>query len=192
MKSSRCTLIVAVLSLTLFSFVTLSSRISRAEYDSKVSVKFYGFSKKIPDFFLVQVEDNLSGKTLMVYQIGKDIPEESVSMEDISLKKALKQQPLKAYEFEKDDGAGNTKMKGIKIVGDSLGPQYALSISNGRDKKELGYVKIKSDSTETKFANVTAPKWFWHAEGKKLVVIVNQKLNGEFSFDQDQVFSHKF
>ena len=192
MKSSRYTFVLAILSLALFSFVTLSSKISRADYDSKVSIKFYGFSKKIPDFFLIEVDDNLAGKTLMVYQCGKDTPEATVSLEELSLKKALKQQPLAAYEFEKDDGAGNTKMKGVKVVGESLGPQYAVAISNGRDKKELGYVKIKSDSTETKFANVTSKKWFWHAEGKKIIVIVNQKLNGEFSFDQDQIFSHKF
>ena len=157
-----------------------------ASTEEKIEVEFLGFGAN-PDFYGVLQKDKLAGDMVIIYQIGQPAPITSYSLEGTSLKKALASAELSPYGISNKGVEGATASQGYTLTGSAIGAQFQIQLSAGGQSVTLGYVPISSDPTGTDVAKVSIKKVFWTADGLRVVILLNQKLKGEWGMDTDTV-----
>lgn len=156
----------------------------------ELETKFVGFGSN-PDFYAVQQEDDLAGKNVIIYQIGNPAPAASMSLEGTSLKKALQSATLAPYAITDAGVTGVTAPQGYSIAGKAVNNQYQIGITNGSESVTLGYAPILGDPSGMEFATVTVKSVHWTADGTRVVIILNQKLSGDWPVNTDTVAAFK-
>ena len=152
--------------------------------DEKTTVSFVGFAQK-GDHFAVAMNNEYSGANVLLYKVGELVPVAVVKTKDVA--KALASDAVSAHAISTDRKGSATT--GGTVTGKQLGMSYQL-VSKGSDQTVLGLVPIATDSTGDQTATVTIKSVHWWEDGKKVVIILNQKLEGDWGVDTDLVVSY--
>lgn len=176
--------------LVLFSLVALVSFVAPAEAASKVRVDFVGFGAN-PDFYAVVHKDKLAGDSLAVYQIGNPAAVTVVSLEGTSKSKALKSPQVAAYNIQTSGHVSDAKApQGWTLFGSQIGNQLQVGLQLGADQSTLGYVAVAADPSGADFAKASVSGVHWSADGSRVVVVINQKLGGDWPMDADTLAAY--
>lgn len=168
----------------LVAFALVAPTEAFAGHDEKIEYKFVGFGTN-PDFYGVHLQDKMAGDSLLVFQVGTPTPIASYSLDGTSLSKALKSAEIAPYALTDKGVTGETAEQGYTLIGKLVGVQFQLSLTMGGEEGTLGYVAVMSDPTHTEFATMKVKSVHWTKDGSRVVVILNQKLGGEWPMDSD-------
>ncbi|OIP30846.1 MAG: hypothetical protein AUK47_23945 [Deltaproteobacteria bacterium CG2_30_63_29] len=160
-----------------------------AGHDEKIEYKFVGFGTN-PDFYGIHLQDEIAGDSLLVFQVGTPTPIASYPLEGTSLSKALKSAEIAPYALTDKGITGETAEQGYTLVGKTFGAQFQLSLKMGAEEGTLGYVAVVSDPTRTEYAAIKVKSVHWTKDGTRVVVILNQKLGGEWPMDSDTLAAY--
>ncbi len=164
--------------------VLLLAAPAMASMDEKITIEFVGFGAN-PDFYAIAQSDALAGKVLIVYQVGVPTPIASMPLQGTTLKKALASPTIAPYAIGDKGVSGATSPAGFTLVGQGTGAVFHVAITNGTDSVTLGYIPVFTDPTGLLFAAVSIKAVFWTADSSRVVLILNQKLGGEWPMDTD-------
>lgn len=153
-------------------------------------MEFVGFGKN--DTFAVVMKDEMAGDSVLFYKVGEAVPKAVYPLDDKKLKKALKDKALKKEYDIQTEGAveGETAPKGYKLfVRQAEDDQASAKIMVGLGDAEstIGTTPVAADPMGSGYATVTVKKVYWTADNALVVVILNQKLDGDWPIDSDTV-----
>lgn len=157
---------------------------SVAQDTDKITMQFLGFGAN-PDFYAVIQGSKLSGKSLVIYQIGGQGPKLVYPLAKTSLEAALSSKEVAPYGINANYVAGINAPAGFQLGGMIIGENMQLTLNAGEQSMTLGYAPIFTDPTKTKVAQISIVNAFWTPDSKRVVIILNQKLNGDWAVDTD-------
>ena len=79
---------------------------------------------------------------------------------------------------------------GYKLGGMVIGETLQLTLSAGEQSITLGYAPIFSNPTKTKVADMSIINAFWTPDSKRVVIILHQKLDGDWPVDSDVIAAY--
>ncbi len=186
LKSLRYLTVAACLACAGFIAVSAAPTNASAQDTDKITMQFVGFGVN-PDFYAIVQGSKLSGQSLVIYQIGGQGPLLVYPLRGVSLEKALTSKEVAPYGIQGGYVAGMTAPAGFQLGGMVIGENLQLTLSAGEETKTLGYAPIFSNPTKTKVAKISIVNAFWTADSKRVVIILNQKLDGDWAVDTDLV-----
>ena len=186
LKSLRCAAIAACIACAGLVAVSVVPTEVSAQDTDKITMQFVGFGVN-PDFYAIVQGSSLSGKSLVINKIGGQGPLLVYPLRGVSLEKALTSKEVAPYGIQGGYVAGMTAPAGYQLGGMVIGENLQLTLSAGDQQMTLGYAPIFSNPTKTKVAAVSIVNAFWTADSKRVVIILNQKLNGDWAVDTDMV-----
>ncbi|MFA5623443.1 MAG: hypothetical protein WC966_00085 [Bradymonadales bacterium] len=157
-----------------------------AQDADKITMEFVGFGVN-PDFYAVVQGSKLSGHSLVIYKIGGTGPTLVVPLQGINLQKALQSPAVAPYAISQTGVAGFVAPAGYTLGGQVIGENLQLTLSAGDQSMTLGYATVFSNTAKTKYAAVSIKNAFWTPDSKRVVIILNQKLDDNWSIDTDMV-----
>lgn len=169
----------------------LATTTAWAGSDEKIRVEFMGFGAN-PDFYSVIHKDKLAGNTLAVYQIGSPQAVASVTLEGRSAKSALKSPQIAPYKIQTSGHTTGAKAPSgaYQLFGTQVGAQFQIGLTDGSAQSTLGYLPVPTDPNNTEFAKTSVKSVHWSADGSRVVIILNQKLGGEWPMDTDTLAAY--
>jgi len=156
-----------------------------------ITMEFVGFGAN-PDFYAVVQGSKLSGKSLVIYQVGGQGPLLVYPLNGKSVAKILKSKEVAPYNIQTDTAvSGYTAPAGFRLGGMIIGENMQLTLSAGDQSMTLGYAPIFANPTKTKFAEIRIKSAYWTPDSKYVVIILNQKLDGDWPVNTDLVAAYK-
>lgn len=155
-----------------------------AQDTDKITIQFLGFGAN-PDYYAVLQSSRLSGKSLVIHQIGAQGPKLVYPLQKTSLEAALKSKEVAVYGIQANYAAGLTAPAGFQLGGMLFGENMQLTLSAGGQSMTLGYAPVFSNPQKTQVAQVSIVNAFWTQDSKRVVVILNQKLDGDWPVNTD-------
>ena len=143
-----------------------------------ITMEFVGFGAN-PDFYAVVQGSKLSGKSLVINQIGAQAPVLVYPLKGKSVAKVLKSKEVAPYNIQttqESQVAGFVSPVGFQLGGMVVGGNLQLTLSAGDQTMTLGYAPIFSNATKTKYAEVRIKNAYWTPDSKRVVIILNQNL----------------
>jgi hypothetical protein len=183
--------LVACVCLAGVSFVamTMAPVEAHAQDTDKVTVEFVGFGA-INDFYAVVQGSELAGKSLVIYQVGGQGPVLVYPLKKVSLQKALASKEVAPYGIQAGHASGLVSPAGWQLGGMVVGENLQLTLSAGGQSMTLGISPLFTSADKKKTAEVKIKDAFWTPDSKKLVIIINQKLDGDWAIDSDMVMAY--
>lgn len=173
-----------------FCFLSVVSFFSHqeavAQDADKITMEFVGFGVN-PDFYAIVQGSKLSGKSLVIYKVGGTGPTLVMPLQGTSLNAALQAPQVLPYGISQAGVAGMVAPAGYQLGGQVIGENLQLSLSAGGQTMTLGYATIFSNTNKTKYADVSIKNAYWTPDSKRVVIILNQKLDDNWSIDTDMV-----
>ena len=170
---------------SLFPIVTAPQDAVAQDAD-KITIEFIGFGAN-PDFYAVLQGSKLSGKSLVIYQIGGQGPKLVYPLAKNSLAAALQSKEVAPFGIQANYVPGMTAPAGYQLGGMVIGENLQLTLSASGQSMTLGYAPIFSNPTKTKVAQISIVNAFWTPDSKRVVILLNQKLDGDWPVDTDVV-----
>lgn len=162
---------------------------AQAQDTDKITMQFVGFGFN-PDFYAVVQGSKLSGQSLVIYKIGGQAPTLVYPLRGTSLDKALKSKEVSPYGIQGGHVTGMVAPAGYQLGGMVIGENLQLTLSAGEQSMTLGYATIFSDPTKRKQAQISIQSAYWTADSKRVVIILNQQLDGDWPVDTDMVAAY--
>lgn len=195
-STKRCiTQICVALALTIgFGLVTtlpfvMAPAEAQAQDTDKITMHFVGFGAN-PDFYAVVQGSKLSGQSLVIYKIGGQAPSLVYPLMGVSLEKALNSKEVAPYGIQLGHSTGMMAPAGYQLGGMVIGENLQLTLSVGEESMTLGYATIFSDPMKRKQAQINIQNVYWTPDSKRVVIILNQKLDGDWPVDTDMVAAY--
>lgn len=185
-KFLRYSAVAACLACAGFMAVSSVPADAVAQDTDKITMQFVGFGVN-PDFYALVQGSKLSGQSLVIYKVGGQGPTLVYPLRGVSLEKALKSKEVAPFGIQGGYVAGLMAPAGYQLGGMVIGENLQLTLSAGDQQMTLGYAPIFSNPTKTKVAQVSIVNAFWTADSKRVVIILNQKLDGDWAVDSDLV-----
>jgi hypothetical protein len=185
-KSFRNLAIAGCLVFASFVAVTTAPADALAQDTDKITMEFLGFGAN-PDFYAIVQSSKLSGKSLVIYKIGGQGPSLVYPLRNTSLEAALKSKEISVFGIQGGYTAGVVAPAGFTLGGMVIGENLQLTLSAGADSMTLGYAPVFTNPTKTKVAAISIKNAFWTADSKRVVILLNQKLEGDWPVDTDIV-----
>lgn len=160
-----------------------------AQDTDKITMQFLGFGAN-PDFYALVQGSNLSGKSLVIYQVGGQGPKVVYPLKGTTLEKALASKEIAPYGINANYVAGMKAPAGFTLGGMVIGENMQLTLSAGEQSMTLGYAQIFTNPTKTKVAQISIVNAFWTPDSKRVVIVLNQKLDGDWPVDTDMVAAY--
>ena len=157
-----------------------------------ITMEFVGFGIN-PDFYAIVQGSKLSGKSLVIYQIGGQAPILVYPLKGKSVAKILKSKEVAPYNIQTSPESyvsGFTAPAGYKLGGMVIGETLQLTLSAGEKSQNLGYAPIFSNPTKSKFAEVRIKNAYWSPDSKRVIIILNQKLDGDWPVNTDLIAAY--
>lgn len=176
----------ACLAFASFVAVTAAPADVHAQDTDKITMEFLGFGTN-PDFYAIVQGSKLSGKSLVIYQIGGQGPSLVYPLKGVTLEKALQSKEVSVFGIQAGYTPGMIAPAGYTLGGMVIGENLQLTLSVGTDSMTLGYAPIFTNPTKTKVADITIKNAFWTPDSKRVVILLNQKLGGDWPVDTDIV-----
>ena len=173
----------------LFAISVAPSEVSAQDTDT-ITMEFIGFGVN-PDFYAIVQGSKLSGKSLVIYKVGGKGPSLVYPLAGVSLDKALNSREVAPFGIQKGSGvASMVAPAGYQLGGMVIGENLQLTLSAGGQSMTLGYAQIFSNPLKTKQAQISIKGAFWTPDSKRVVIILNQKLDGDWPVDTDMVAAY--
>ncbi len=186
----KCLQVIAIAAcLACAGFIAVSANPADvlAQDTDKITMEFIGFGAN-PDFYAIVQGSKLSGKSLVIYKVGGQGPTLVYPLRGITLAQALSSKEVAPYGIQADNYAAGMKAPaGYQLGGMVIGENLQLTLSAGEQQMTLGYAAIFSDPTRKKTAQVRIKSAYWTADSKRVVIILNQQLDGDWPVDTDMV-----
>ena len=195
MSASKSVRLIRHLAVAAFLAVAAISAVSAfpteilAQDTDVITMEFIGFGAN-PDYYAVVQGSKLSGKSLVIYQMGGNGPTLVYPLKGKNVDKALKSKEVAPYGIQFNHVTGATAPAGYSLSGLIRGENMELTLVAGTQSSTLGYAVIFSDPTKTKVAKVTIKNVYWTPDSKRVVIILNQKLDGDWAVDTDIVAAY--
>ena len=159
----------------------------QAQDTDKISMEFIGFGAN-PDFYALVQGSKLSGQSLVIYKIGGQGPTLVYPLTGgVTLQKALASKEVAPYGIKAGHVAGMAAPAGYQLGGMVVGENLQLTLSAGGQSMTLGYAPVFANPTKTKYAQISIKNAFWTPDSKRVVIILNQQLDGDWPVDTDVV-----
>lgn len=158
----------------------------QAQDTDKITMEFIGFGAN-PDFYAIVQGSKLSGQSLVIYKVGGQGPTLVYPLAGTSLQKALASKEVAPYGIQAGHVAGMVAPAGYQLGGMVIGENLQLTLSAGGQTMTLGYAPIFANPTKSQFAQISIKNAFWTPDSKRVVIILNQKLDGDWPVDTDVV-----
>lgn len=178
--------VAACLAFAGFAAVSSSPSDALAQDTDKITMDFVGFGFN-PDFYAIIQGSKLSGKMLVIYKVGGQGPTLVYPLAGTTLEKALKSKEVSVYGINGNYVPGLVAPAGYQLGGMVIGENLQLTLSVGEQSMTLGYAPIFSNPTKTKVAQISIKNAFWTPDSKRVVILLNQKLDGDWPVDTDVV-----
>ena len=140
---------------------------------------------------LVRMDDNQVGLGLRLYDVETGMPVEPwkkfpLIQFERGDEVATVKQAKRRYKI-KDDGIEALKTADEKIAffGVEKGENLVIAATDYKRLGKLLDVPLKKDPETKKMAQATLKSIFWTADYKHMVLVVNQKIKGQFLFEKD-------
>ena len=175
----------------LFAVSMAPAEVSAQDTDV-ITMDFVGFGANA-DFYAIVQGSRLSGKSLVIYKVGGKGPSLVYPLAGTSLEKALKSKEVAPFQIQTDPStytAGIAAPAGFTLGGMVIGENLQLTLSAGDQSMTLGYAKIFSNPLKTKMAQISIKNAFWTPDSKHVVIILNQKLDGDWPVNTDMVAAY--
>ena len=165
--------------------------------ESKISMTVLGFTKKA-DQMLVKMDDNQVGLGVRLYDVKTGMPVKPwrkfplIQYERGDQVKVIKRAKRK-YKIV-DPGIESLKTEDEKIAffGVEKGENLVIAATDYKRLGKVSDVPLKRDPETKKMAQGTLKTVFWSANRKTMVMVVNQKIKGQFLFEKDYFHSMPF
>ena len=157
-----------------------------AQDTDKITMEFIGFGAN-PDFYAIVQGSKLSGQSLVIYKVGGQGPTLVYPLAGTSLQKALASKEVAPYGIHANHVAGMAAPAGYQLGGMLIGENLQLTLSAGGQTMTLGYAPIFANPTKSKYAQISIKNAFWTPDSKRVVIILNQNLDGDWPVDTDVV-----
>ena len=157
-----------------------------------ITMEFVGFGIN-PDFYAIVQGSKLSGKSLVIYKVGGKGPSLVYPLAKTSLEKALRSKEVAPFGIQTSPESyksGVVAPAGYQLGGMVIGENLQLTLSAGGQSMTLGYAQIFSNPLKTKQAAISIKGAFWTPDSKRVVIILNQKLDGDWPVDSDMVAAY--
>ncbi len=171
------------------SGVTMAPMEAQAQDTDKITMDFVGFGVN-PDFYAIVQGSQLAGKSLVIYKVGGQGPVLVYPLKGVSLDKALASKEVAPYGIRGGHHEGMVSPVGWQLGGMVIGENLQLTLSAGGQSMTLGYAALFTSPSKKKVAAVSIKSAYWTPDSKKLVIILNQKLDGDWSMDSDMVAAY--
>ncbi|MBS7381315.1 MAG: hypothetical protein KIG72_08630, partial [Bradymonadales bacterium] len=125
-----------------------------------------------------------------IYQIGGQGPKLVYPLNKTSLEAALQSKEVAVFGINANYVAGMAAPAGYKLGGMVIGETLQLTLSAGEQSMTLGYAPIFSNPTKTKVADMSIINAFWTPDSKRVVIILHQKLDGDWPVDSDVIAAY--
>lgn len=162
--------------------------------ETRTHLTILGFDKDY-EHMLVKIDDNNVGLALRLYSMKTGEPAKKSRL--IEYLRGQEVQTIKnakrRYKI-KDDGIEAMKTEDEKLAFFSVEKDDKLVIAV-TDYKKLGKitdVKLKEDAEAKTRAKGVLKSIHWSADRSRMVLIVNQKLKGQFVSDRDELYPLEF
>ncbi len=186
-SSSRSTATFAAV--LIFAATLLASSVGLAQA-SKISMTVLGFTED-GKRMLVRMDDNQVGLGLRLYDVETGMPLKPwkkyrlIQFErghEVATVKAAKRR----YKI-KDNGVEALKTENEKLAffGVEKGENLVIAATDYKRLGKLMDVPLKRDPETKKIAQATLRSIFWTTDRKHMVLVVNQKIKGQFLFEKD-------
>jgi len=164
---------------------------------SKISMTVLGFTED-GKRMLVRMDDNQVGLGLRLYDVETGMPLKPwkkyrlIQFErgnEVATVKAAKRR----YKI-KDSGIEALKTQDEKLAffGVEKGENLVIAATDYKRLGKLMDVPLKRDPETKKIAQATLRSIFWTSDFKNMVLVVNQKIKGQFLFEKDYFHWFKF
>lgn len=173
----------------LFAVSTVPTEVLAQEGTDVITMEFVGFGSN-PDFYAIVQGSKLSGKSLVIYQIGASTPTLVYPLKSKSVEKALASKEVAPYGIQATQVAGLQAPAGYTLGGMVIGETMQLTLNAGNQSSTLGYAPLFTDPTKTKVAQASIKNAYWTPDSKRVVIILNQKLTGDWAVDTDIVAAY--
>ena len=180
---------VACAACACIAVATHAPTVALAQDTDVITMEFVGFGIN-PDFYAIVQGSKLSGKSLVIYQIGGQGPILVYPLEGKSVSKALKSKQVAPYGIQAGHIEGLQAPAGFILGGMVIGENLQLTLSAGGQSSTLGYAQIFANPTKTKMATISIKNAFWTPDSKRVVIILNQKLDGDWPVNSDMVAAY--
>jgi len=168
---------------------TVEPTTAMAQDTDRITMDFVGFGFN-PDFYAVVQGSKLAGQSLVIYKIGGQGPTLVYPLAGTSLQKALNSREVAPYGIQANHVAGMVAPAGFQLGGMIIGENLQLTLSAGGQSMTLGYATIFTNPLKTKVAEISIKDAFWTPDSKRVVIILNQKLDGDWPVNTDMVASY--
>ncbi|MCL2326750.1 MAG: hypothetical protein FWC40_09700 [Proteobacteria bacterium] len=168
---------------------TVEPTAAMAQDTDRITMDFVGFGFN-PDFYAVVQSSRLAGQSLVIYKIGGQGPTLVYPLAGTSLQKALTSREVAPYGIQANHVAGMTAPAGFQLGGMIIGENLQLTLSAGDQSMTLGYATIFGTPRKDKFAQISIKNAFWTPDSRRVVIVLNQKLDGDWPVDTDMVASY--
>lgn len=185
-KSLRVLVISACLASAGFLILSSAPIEATAQDADTITMQFVGFGAN-PDFYAIVQGSKLSGQSLVIHKVGGTGPLLVYPLKGTTLEKALTSKEVAPYGIQGGYVAGLTAPAGYQLGGMVIGENLQLTLSAGADQMTLGYAPIFANPTKTKVASINIVNAFWTADSKRVVIILHQKLDGDWPVDSDMI-----
>jgi len=165
--------------------------------ESKISMTVLGFTEDGKQM-LVRMDDNQVGLGLRLYDVETGAPVKpwrkfpliqfERGNEVATVKRAKRRYKIKDPGIE----ALKTKDEKIAFFGVEKGENLVIAATDYKRLGKLMDVALKRDPETKKIAQATLRSIFWTSDYKHMVLVVNQKIKGQFLFEKDYFHWYEF
>lgn len=170
--------------------VTMAPVEAQAQDTDKVTMEFVGFGFN-PDFYAVVQGSKLAGQSLVIYKVGGQGPTLVYPLRNgVTLAKALASKEVAPYAIQAGHVQGFTSPVGWQLGGQVIGENLQLTLSASGQTMTLGYALLFTSPDKKKVAQASIKNVYWTPDSKRVVIILNQKLDGDWAVDSDMVAAY--
>ncbi len=193
LDTSRCARTIALVVATAVLFCAGQG----LAQESKITMTVLGFTKKAKHM-LVKMDDNQVGLGVRLYDVETGMPAKPwrkyplIQYERGDQVKVIKRARRKYKIVDPGIESLKTEDETIAFFGVEKGENLVIAATDYKRLGKVTDVALKRDPETKKMAQGTLKSIFWSSNRKTMVLVVNQKIKGQFLFEKDYFHSLLF
>lgn len=178
--------------IALVSVILLFPKSEAYAGDETLTVDFVAYSTVNPDFYAIVRGSKAGGYSLVINSVGNPAPLLIYPLgSGVTVEKALASKEVAPYGLTQKAVSGFKAPAGYALTGQLLGENLVLMLSAGDQKMNLGMTQVFTSPDKSKVAAIVVKNAHWSPDSTRVVIIIHQKLDGDWSVDADIVAAYK-
>ena len=185
-----CAAFVAAAAMVLFASASLAQ-------ESKITMSVIGFTIDAKHM-LVKMDDNQVGLGVRLYDVKTGMPAKPwrkfplIQYERGDRIKVIKRAKRKYKIVDPGIESLKTGDETIAFFGVEKGENLVIAVTDYKRLGKITDIALKRDPETKTMAQGTLKSVFWSSDRKTMVLVVNQKIKGQFLFEKDYFHSFLF